>query len=126
MIVNPLVQPDKIDPITSYVDDENYMTVSAELGQWINVDIAEYEVETDDSLMPITSISREGGAMLSGQYRSYHIQASQGFLAAARFRKSANKIKFSRSFHKLDETVSYAGGLIGVVVGLFFLMSPYT
>jgi len=40
--------------------------------------------------------------------------------------KSSNKNIYERWLRKWDDILGYAGGLIGIVAGLFFMMAPYT
>ena len=42
------------------------------------------------------------------------------------FRKSSKKVTYSRAFNKFDAYFSYVGGLVGTIIGLIFIMKPYT
>ena len=41
-------------------------------------------------------------------------------------KKSSTKDKYSRGFNKIDAYFSYVGGLVGTIIGLIFIMGPYT
>ena len=42
------------------------------------------------------------------------------------FLKSTKSVKFNRAFNKIDAYFSYVGGLVGTIIGLFFIMGPYS
>jgi len=42
------------------------------------------------------------------------------------FLKSPSASTFNRSFNKVDAYFSYVGGLVGTIIGIFFIMGPYT
>ena len=46
--------------------------------------------------------------------------------AVVTFRKSYESVIYKRSFNKVDTYFSYVGGLIGTIIGLIFIMGPYT
>ena len=96
------------------------------MSQRLDIEIAKFEIETDNSLLPFKDIETATGGMLNGVARTYNLSPLEQRFAVFVLQKSPSKYKYERHFHKLDETLSYAGGLIGVVVGLFFIMSPYT
>ena len=47
-------------------------------------------------------------------------------VATITIQKSPNKYIYERKIRKLDDVLSHAGGLIGIVVTIFFFMGPYT
>ena len=128
MIVNPLIQPDQLTPVSYYVDDTHFMTFGPTLGLNYFAQVSEYQIGTDNSLLPVAEMSTERGVLVDSDAKSFQydkVQTSQPYLTSV-FRKSATSYHFRRSFNKIDETISYAGGLIGVLVGIFFIMHPYT
>ena len=40
------------------------------------------------------------------------------------FKKSSKLVTYSRDFNKFDDYFSYVGGLLGTIIGLFFIMGP--
>lgn len=46
--------------------------------------------------------------------------------AVFKFKKSTKSYEYHRRLTKVDEAASYIGGLIGVLMGLLFIVSPYT
>ena len=42
------------------------------------------------------------------------------------FKKSFQTVNYERSFNKVDAYFSYVGGLVGTIIGLIFIMGPYT
>ena len=46
-------------------------------------------------------------------------------LAKISFIKSDKSVKFNRQFNKIDAYFSYVGGLVGTIIGIFFIMGPY-
>lgn len=42
------------------------------------------------------------------------------------FQKGPNSITYTRSFQKIDDFLSYVGGLIGLVFALIFIMNSYS
>ena len=46
-------------------------------------------------------------------------------LVQLRIMKSSEKTTYTRSFNKVDEYLSYVGGLIGTIIGFMFIMEKY-
>ena len=47
-------------------------------------------------------------------------------LAQVIFRKSSKVVTYHREFNKFDAYFSYVGGLVGTIIGMIFIMGPYT
>ena len=47
------------------------------------------------------------------------------YVLDVRFNKSPKLTTYTRTFNKVDEYLSYVGGLIGTIIGLMFLLGKY-
>ena len=54
------------------------------------------------------------------------LSGGNGFFALVTFKKSSKTVKYTRTFNKIDSYFSYVGGLVGTIIGLIFIMGPYT
>ena len=87
--------------------------------------MAEFARETDHRLMPWEDIERIDGIMLRGHY-TYARQVKNNWFAAFELRKSKTTYTYNRSFYKIDELISYIGGLVALSVSIFIWFLPYT
>jgi len=87
--------------------------------------LQQYEIDTDSSILPNTKQNVEMGFICEEVFQ-HHTQppASDVYLTMS-FKKSTVTTKYIRTFQKLDEFLSYVGGLIGTVMGLIFIVSSY-
>lgn len=57
--------------------------------------------------------------------KSFQVQSSNQYFKFY-WRKSASKIQINRSFQKLDQTLSYIGGLFGTIILLLISLKFYS
>ena len=62
--INTKVQPGSKTPIVHYLDDTKSVLFGQSIGQVSVLEVAEYELKTDNSLMPWKSIETEEGAVV--------------------------------------------------------------
>lgn len=92
-----------------------------------NLYISQYEIETDESLWPISDIQITKGIYIDRSAKEEFIHSVQdGTLARFYVRKSDQKLKIVRSYRKLDDMFSYLGGLFGLLAVAFgFVITHY-
>ena len=111
-----------------YLEDRNFITFSSTLGVRAFADIEEIIIETDDSLMPYADIVTEKLIHVSDSFISapFIVTATTTRMANIIIKKSPKIVTYHRKFNKLDDYLSYVGGLVGTIIGLLFIMRPYT
>ena len=57
---------------------------------------------------------------------SYYLKTSNLPNLEIVFKKSSETVTYKRGFNKIDTYFSYVGGLVGTIIGLIFIMGPYT
>ena len=123
--VNRIINPEQKNPVTIYMK-ENYLVFSDHLSVLMYKELAEFEIDTDNSLLPNADRSFDRGGFLTGESQTFPRNVANNWYATIAIKKADSKYRYERKFLKLDETLSYIGGLIGVVIASFYVMAPYT
>ena len=77
--------------------------------------------------MPFEEIKSENVTRITNSLKtSPYVATGSNKLVVGSFQKSTKSQTFSRGFNKVDAYFSYVGGLVGTIIGLFFIMGPYT
>ena len=85
----------------------------------------DYEISTDQSILPNSDIQTEtGGIVTRSALKSTYVGTSDIY-AYFLISKSPISVTYDRSFQKLDDVFSYIGGLFGTMFIFFFLISAY-
>jgi hypothetical protein len=74
-----------------------------------------YTIETDNSLSPVEEKIKETGAMSTENTAMTPFIPSQGEYLRFYVRKSPSSQFYSRKYMKMDELLSYIGGLFGLI-----------
>ena len=82
-------------------------------------------METDESLWPVEEYSKvDGGIVLdTAQVVNYQVRGTE--FMKLNIRKSPISLTFSRSFRKVDDTLSYIGGLFSTILVFLGFVSLY-
>ena len=84
-----------------------------------------YEISTDSSLLPFSNQYIEDGLILGDVFEHYALPVANGIYFNMAFTKSAIVANYNRTFTKIDDFLSYIGGLIGTMMGMFFIIGSY-
>jgi hypothetical protein len=77
--------------------------------------------------MPFSDIKTEYITTIPEAFdSSYYLKAAGQPNVEILFKKSTKTVTYSRTFNKVDAYLSYVGGLVGTIIGLLFIMGPYT
>lgn len=77
--------------------------------------------------MPWEEIKTEKITGMEGDFRvNPFMVGGKPRMAQINFNAAAKSSTITRSFNKIDEYLSYVGGLVGTIIGIFFIMSFYT
>jgi hypothetical protein len=127
--INPLINADQQDFLSYYLEDSNYVMFSATAGEECQLMMEDYHIETDESILPFTeSRVDEGGIITKNCIKNrYTIDPANPEPLYATFFifKSPISKSVSRSFQKIDEILSYIGGLFGTIAICFFFVNIY-
>jgi hypothetical protein len=84
-------------------------------------------VSTDVSLLPFSSEISENITRIPQPFNTqYYMKTDILPHASITFKKSGQSTKYTRTFNKIDAYLSYVGGLVGTIIGIIFIMGPYT
>lgn len=85
-------------------------------------------MDTDLSIFPLENHQIEKGATITKLFsqQEFNIANYRNYYADITISKSPEGISYNRSFQKIDSYLSYVGGLIGIVLILFFVFNLYT
>lgn len=118
--VNKLINPTLKNPISIYFEDKNYNTLNEQLAIDTNFYISQYEINTDESLLPYEDINSTTGIFIDRIQKQEFVRPVQkGSYAKVHFRKSDQKVRISRVYRKVDDLFSYIGGLFGILAAFF-------
>jgi hypothetical protein len=127
--INPLINPDSEDFLSYYLEDLNYVMFSATAGEECQLFMEDYHIETDESILPLAETrTDEGGIVTKNCIKNrYTIDPTNPEPLYATFfiYKSPISKSIERSFQKIDEILSYIGGLFGTIAICFFFVNIY-
>jgi hypothetical protein len=92
----------------------------------MNGQIQQYQIDTDNSLMPYTDIQTEYITAIPSLLATKTKLVSNNIYAEVTFTKSSTTTSYTRSFNKVDDYFSYVGGLLGTTLVFFFILSSYS
>ena len=73
--INKMINGDRHDYLTNYIEDMNYLSFSPEAGVSGNVFVSSYKIETDESIYPSNYQKTETGGLVKNlvQTHNYHV-----------------------------------------------------
>ena len=100
------------------------MSFTQDTGTFGYINIAEATIETDQSLLPFQNIEEQSASFIQDFYTNT-VSISSTKYVALNFYKSTKSLSISRTIGKIDEVLSYVGGLFSLVFSaiLFFIGS---
>ena len=84
--------------------------------------MSNYNVTTDESISPLLEQRVESGAIIIGLGQTIARSLSNDIYAAIVLRRASTTTVVHRGFSKIDDTLSYIGGLFGFVMVLLLLV----
>lgn len=119
--VNTIINAQDKDYISYYIEDRNYFQFTKTLGMTANMFISTYNIDTDQSLWPVEDPQTDVGGIVFESAQTFVIQPTTEYVQLY-LRKSSLSMHVQRSFKKVDETLSYIGGLFStIIISLFFM-----
>lgn len=108
------------------MEDSNYIIFSTTGGEEAQIHIQDFTIETDESILPYSQIKTEKGGMVTRNAlkNRYTIASSESYCTFFFF-KSPTSLAITRSFQKIDEVLSYLGGLFGTIAIALFIVNVY-
>lgn len=121
-IVDTRISPAEQNPISKILEKKIFLSFTDELGTKGYISFAHYSVTTDTSILPYTDEVEETGSFIH-KYATSTIGLSSDRFIYLEFFKTTEELNVSRSVAKVDEMLSYVGGLFGLlwVAVAFFL-----
>lgn len=87
----------------------------------------EYEIQTDESILPFSDVKIDAGGLVSqfALKNPYSISPETEVYCMFSFFKSGMTRTYDRTFQKIDEVLSYIGGLFGTIAICLMLINVY-
>ena len=108
------------------MEGRNILPFSTSIGVRANAEVADYEIDTDVSLLPFTNTVVETGSYIPKLLEHYSVPVSGDIYVAINFQKSPDMATYTRTFQKIDDFLSYVGGLVGIIFGFIFILNSYS
>lgn len=132
--INTIINAGLQDYKQVYIEDQNYFFFTMTNAVNIIAQVEKFQIDTDQTLLPYSDLVTEYVPAIPYPFSSSMIPVAsraasnpiKDVYALIIFTKTAEATIFYRSFTKLDTYFSYVGGLIGTIVGAFFLMRNYS
>lgn len=124
MILDTGLNPTKFDPV--FYDLKNIRgPFSMHTATEIIVQLSKFEVETDESWLPWTSITKTEGYFVGDTSDATYPAFSLNPLLTFMITFSQEKRILERNIGKVDDMLSYLGGLFAIIIAFlgFFMMS---
>lgn len=125
---NPVINPGQTDYIDYYLESLSQAIFSETLGSDNLINYADYEIDTDNSIWPFASSTKDIGVIMDGNMQSRPLTktiSSYTYLRMMLF-KSSTSLKINRSVQKISSTFSYIGGFFGAIATALFMLKFYT
>jgi hypothetical protein len=89
--------------------------------------MSDYEIVTDDSISPFEKLITETGGIIENGAIKNRYELGEDSMTYATFFifKSPLSVKIVRGYQKLDDILSYIGGLFGTLVACLFVLKVY-
>ncbi len=125
--INPVINAGQKEFLRYYLEDKNYFSFDTFTGVSANLFFGEYSITTDSSILPWMEEQDIEGIQTSERAigQSYRMTAGEDYFKFY-LRKGPSKDVHTRSFQKLDQTLSYIGGLFGTLTLLLAFLSVYS
>ena len=89
------------------------------------LELADYTVETDSSLLFVEDISRVSGVYAPNPMKYDVLPNSGTNYARILFEQSSTSVFYSRYYTRIDDFLAYVGGLISSAIAVMFILSFY-
>jgi hypothetical protein len=112
--------------IVKYVDDKVWLTFTDKYGTEAFIEIGTFEISTDTSFFPwSTKVEESGNYLAAYNTAQFSRTSADDFFIDLQITKSAEHKTITRDYGKIDDRLSYIGGLFEIVIIFlsFFLMS---
>lgn len=97
-----MANPNNLDAVTYFIEDANSFILDFDTTFSVNIDLAEYSLTTDESLLPWTSSKVVHGltTLSSASIQSY--SKNDNKFGEINLRKSGERLVIKRSFQKIS------------------------
>ena len=126
IILDHAIQP-KEPESTKPIIKETKATFTYKTGSILEISMAEYEIKTDVSFLPWKDEETDEGIYFyeSQSYGTVY-DPIYNYLINSRILFASKTLKVERSLGKIDNMLSYVGGLFAIILGFFtFFLSSY-
>lgn len=127
--INPLINADNQEFLSYYLEDSNYAIFSAIAGEECQLWMEDFKITTDQSIIPFADENEETGGIVTkncikNRYTIDRNDTEAVYSTIIIFKSPISKT-IERSFQKIDEILSYIGGLFGTIAICLFLANVY-
>lgn len=90
-----------------------------------NFFLSSYHIEIDESIYPVEDVHTVTGGISNVPTQAMNYQFTSGDYVKFYIRKSSLSLNIIRTFRKIDDTLSYIGGLFSTLIVILALLSIY-
>ena len=125
LFVNTLISETDVAPTEKTLEKDIHLTFGSFTGTRGRIILGRYDIQTDESIWPFEMTVDEEGHYIEGFYTNT-IEIRSNRYVVMFIEKSSLVYHVDRSHRKIDDLLSYIGGLFTLVYAiLFFLISPF-
>ena len=126
--LNTFLNPDQPNYKQQYFEGNSYAFFGPTLGSDISLEIADFEIITDESIWPFTNNVIDDGLFIPKGADLKYFPKNEDYwnYATIQITKSTDKYTYNRTVQKLSSIFSYIGGVISSLLTAFFIMNAYT
>ena len=127
-VLNTGFNPDGQNPTFYFMENRNWIGFSLTSTYGYILEVGTYEIESDVSMTPVIEEEVINGTYIFNSLPLiYERERNNSFalFAFVSFQLGVQHLKIEREFGKLDDALSYVGGLFGIIIAFagFFFMS---
>jgi len=112
-VLDSAIKAEKKDSISYFINTDANAHITLKFGGALSIQFLTYEVSTDMSILPFEDIQKEKGILIEliHSYQTTIEDLSTETLGRVMFTITKRKTNIIRQIGKIDEILSYAGGL---------------
>ena len=125
-VVDTIITPSDENAISTIIEKNIFLAFSDTMGTVGTIDMAEYELKTDQNLLPFSDYLIEKGTYIEDYATNAVSLTSTNYMNLAIYR-STKALSITRTLGKIDSVLSYVGGLFSLIfTAIAFLFGSYS
>ena len=126
IVDDKIVTPQNSNPIMNVIEKDFFLTFTPTSGSRGSVQLGTYKINTDDSVFPFSYVTTTTGHFFES-HESHAIQLHSTHYISFQLGMSSTLMTVNRNHGKIDQMLSYVGGLFGLLVTFAaFMIGSYS